>query len=106
MVFFILIISSYKVGPDTGFWLRERLAGEVPDHPRHVTAEGTHGLHALLVLRCLTGRLSIDHVPVLAADQRHVQYSEILVQAVEGCRGTTTTTDDDTGTWLILQMGA
>ena len=75
---------------------------QLADHPGHVATQRPHGLHALLVLGGLSWRLAIDHIPVLRADNGHVEDGEVLVQTVEGSRGSTSATDHHAGAWLEL----
>ena len=102
----IITFSPDEICPYGLLLLWMFLGIQVLDHPCHVAGKGAHGLHALLILGGLTGRLSIHHVPVLGTHKRHVHHREIFVQTVEGCRGATSATNHDAGSRLEAQVAA
>ena len=100
----VITFSPDEICPHGLLLLWMFLGIQVLDHPCHVAGKGAHGLHALLILGGLTGRLSIHHVPVLGTHKRHVHHREIFVQTVEGSGGTTASADDHTRSGLVSQL--
>ena len=85
---------------DTGSLARLNAAQE----PRHVFAEGAHGLQPLLVAQDLLRRVAVDLIPVLRGDDRHGVDAEIFVQTVKGSAGTAAATGDNGGCGLSRQL--
>ena len=63
------------------------LRGDGLDEEGDVAAENTHTLHALLILYHVLGTVTVYHVPVAGACDRHLADGEVLVQLVEGGSG-------------------
>ena len=57
---------------------------DAPEQPGHVAAQLLHDGAALGVLQYLLGVLAVDHGPVGAAHQRHMEELGVLHQLVEG----------------------
>ena len=102
----ILSTLPDKIGSQRSLQRRMPIVADVQfaNHPSHVTSKRPHRLHSLLVLSDLPRSLTIRHIPILRADNGHVQNREVLVQAVEGCRGSTSAAYHHTGTRLEFQF--
>ena len=73
------------------------LSGDGADKESHVAAKNTHALYAFFILQNVFSIVSVHHVPVAAAGDRHLADGEIFVQTVEGGRGATATGGADGG---------
>lgn len=60
--------------------------------PCHVLRQRPHGLQTFLVLTDILRCEAVYLIPVLRTDNVHIADTEIFVQAVKGCAGSTTAT--------------
>ena len=82
-----------KIGHGAAGILRVGDAGglaclDAAEQPRHIAAKLLHHGAALFVLQDLGGVGAVDHGPVGAVDQRHVEELGVLDQLVKGGGGT------------------
>ena len=80
------------------------LHGDVVDEVS--VGHSVHRLKAFGVQGCLTGLTSIDNIPVLRSNNRHIHHLEGHVQCLEGCRGTSSPANRDGGRRLSGDVGA